>query len=149
MVCFLFFYKLSVFWTFHTFAIIIFSIIISESSLLYVNFFSIALNSNLFLQEELWALIISNSFICLPIALLEHEKLDIEKTIFIGFGSFFFGLLSIGHLDFLMKNGIFNYLIIHLSLYMEAVIVIVLYYICYIDYKLNEKMEKNKRKKIY
>ena len=142
-------YKLSVFWTFHTFAIIIFSIIISESSLLYVNFFSIALDSNLFLQEELWALIISNSFICLPIALLEHEKFDIEKTIFIGLGSFFFGVLSMGHLDFLMKNGIFNYLIIHLSLYMEAVIEIVLYYIYYLDYKLNEKMEKNKRKKIY
>ena len=140
-------YKLSVFWTFHVFALIIFAIIISELSLLILNFFNIDPHPDLLIQEQFWALVIINTYFCIIIFFLEREKLDIADIINIGGGSFFFGTLSMVHLDFLMKKRIFNYLIIHLSLYVDIVIAIVNYFILYLDYKYNEKKEEYKKKK--
>ena len=140
-------YKLSVFWTFHVFALIIFAIIISELSLLIVNFFNIDPHPDLLIQEQFWALVIINTYFCIIIFFLEREKLDIADIINIGGGGFIFGTLSMAHLDFLMKKRIFNYLIIHLSLYMEIVIAIVNYFIVYLAYKYNEKKEEYRKKK--
>ena len=140
-------YKLSVFWTFHVFALIIVAIIISELSLLVVNFFNIDPHPDLLIQEQFWALVIINTHYCIIIFFLEREKLDIADIINIGGGGFIFGTLSMAHLDFLMKKRIFNYLIIHLSLYVEIVIAIVNYFIVYLAYKYNEKKEEYRKKK--
>ena len=114
-----------------------------------MNFFNIDPHPDLLIQEQFWALVIINTHFCIIIFFLEREKLDIADIINIGGGGFIFGTLSMAHLDFLMKKRIFNYLIIHLSLYVEILKGIVNYFIVYLAYKYNEKKEEYRKKKTF
>lgn len=123
-------YKLSIFWTFHYFAMVTFVTIIIYLTLIFVNLFN--KNPNELKMEELISLLV----ICLLIFILffiSGQK-NLIVIIDILFGNFFFGFFSKLHLNFLVENRIYDYLSIHISLYLDILAGVVMYFLIFMDY---------------
>ena len=123
-------YKLSIFWTFHYFAMVTFVTIIIYLTLILVNFFN--KNPNELKMEELISLLV----ICLVIFILffiSGQK-NLIVIIDILFVNFFFGFFSKLHLNFLVENRIYDYLSIHISFYLDILAGVVMYFLFFMDY---------------
>ena len=133
---FFFLYRLSIFWTFHNFAIIIFIIIIIYLSLFLVNLFNENENPNELLRAEFNTFLVIGFPIFILILLLIHENIYIKMLCWCGV--IFFGCFSWFHLIFLTEKGINNYLIIHLSLYMDILSSCIICFIFYLYYLMTK-----------
>ena len=123
-------YKLSIFWTFHYFAMVTFVAIIIYLTLIFVNFFN--KNPNELKMEELISLLV----ICLLIFILFFISGHKNRIVIIDilFGNFFFGFFSKLHLNFLVENRIYDYLSIHISFYLDILAGVVMYFLFFMDY---------------